>query len=394
MLENTAIIFTWAAEAGGEILEQIITDFEAENPNIKVELVTLPFGEVRTQAVAGQLSRSIPDIIAMNPPWTREFYDLNMLAPLDDFMLNDETFDKEAYFPTVLEKIEGSTYLVPVNSLAFYLYCNNTMFEAAGLELPKNWDDILTAAKTLTSVPDNQYGITLTMSEQEAANGSILSIYPLLYANNGRTFIDGKFTVETEEMREVLTLLEQIRKDESMLPGVTSRGEIPNVELFANGNVGMLIANDASYLTVLDRNPELDFSVIPIPTKDGTGEPELRHHGWDVAISSTSEHKEEAWKFISYMTSQKNMTAMCEDLLKFPARYDVEVTWPEKYPQGEVLAKSLQELNLVEELMYMPNASSCWVDLTKVGAAILTGGMSVDEAITYVQEAWDERLEQ
>ncbi len=54
----------WAAEASGEILEQIITDFEAENPNIKVELVTLPFGEVRTQAVAGQLSRSIPDIIA------------------------------------------------------------------------------------------------------------------------------------------------------------------------------------------------------------------------------------------------------------------------------------------------------------------------------------------
>ncbi|WP_010168057.1 ABC transporter substrate-binding protein [Candidatus Epulonipiscium viviparus] len=384
----------WSTEDGGDSVTSLISEFEAAHPDIKIKLVTLPFGEVRTQAIASRVSKSLPDVIAMNPPWAREFYDLNMIAPLDDLMAADPTFDKSAFMPTSLTPIDGHTYLLPVTTSAFYLYYNDTMFANAGLELPKTWADITSAAKALTDPSKNEYGFTLTLAEQEASNGSILSIYPLLYALNGRTFVDGKFTVETPEMYQVFSLLQQLLDDGSLLPGTTSRSEFQNMELFSVGNVGMMISPDLHMMTITDRNPDLDFGLMPLPTFDGTGQPELRHHGWDIAISSTSEHKEEAWKFISFLTSKENNEKLCDALLKMPSRYDSEITWTDQFPQDLITLDSLNNLNMVEELMLMPNSSACWVALTKAGAAVIQGSMSVEEALASVQTTWNATLNQ
>ena len=384
----------WSAESGGEYLDQIIADFEKENPNIKIKLVTLPFGEVRNQIIASQATKTVPDLLAMNPPWTREFYDLGILAPLDDLMAADSDFGKEDYFPASFTPIEGNTYLMPVNALAFYLYYNKDMFEAAGLEPPTTWEEIVSSAKALTNPDKNEYGFTITMAEQEASNGSILFLYPLLYAQNGRTFVDGKYTVETDEMRAALNLLDQMNKDGSILPGTTTKSEVQMIEEFSVGNIGMMISNDGHLKTVSTRNPDLNFGIVPIPSVDGSTQPELRHHGWDIAISENCEHKEEAWEFISYLCSKPVMEAYCDAAMKLPAAYGVNVDYLNQYPVAQDALNIMNEYNMVEELMVMPKASACWVDLTKAGSAVLQGAKTVDEALTETQALWDEKLGQ
>lgn len=384
----------WVSENGGPTLEALVADFEKENPNIDINMITLPFGDVRNQVVASQASKSVPDLIAMNPPWTREFSDLGILTPLDDLMANDPNYKKEDFMGASFTPIEGKTYLAPVNSMAFYLFYNKKMFKDAGLELPKTWADIEDCAKKLTDPNNNKYGITLTMAEQEASNGSILTLYPLLYALNGRTYIDDKFTVKTDEMLKSFELLQHLAQNQSILPGTTSRSEFQNTEEFSTGNVGMMISHNGHILTVKDRNPELDFGVMPIPSYDGKGKPELRHHGWDIAISEACKHKEEAWKFISYISQKSQMTKMCDEMLKFPTRFDVEVSWPKGDPILEQALKDIKEYSLVEELMTMPKSSACWVDLTKAGSAVIQGAMTPEEAVNTVQKQWDEKLGQ
>ncbi len=168
----------WTTEGGGEFLEDLVKRFEEANPGITVKLTSMPFGEIRTQVVASQATGMTPDLIGMNPPWTREFYDMGILAPLDDLMAADPFFKKDNYFQASFTPIEGHTYLAPVNSMAFFLFYNKTMFKEAGIEPPTTWDELVEAAKALTVPEKNQYGITMSMSEQEASNGAILSLYP------------------------------------------------------------------------------------------------------------------------------------------------------------------------------------------------------------------------
>lgn len=322
----------WTTEGGGEFLEDLVKRFEEANPGITVKLTSMPFGEIRTQVVASQATGMTPDLIGMNPPWTREFYDMGILAPLDDLMAADPFFKKDNYFQASFTPIEGHTYLAPVNSMAFFLFYNKTMFKEAGIEPPTTWDELVEAAKALTVPEKNQYGITMSMSEQEASNGAILSLYPLLYAQNGRTLVDGKYTVETEGMENAMKLLETLSKNGSILPGTTTRSEFQIIEEFAAGNVGMVISHNGHINTVTNRDPNLEFGIVPLPSVDGKGTVELRHHGWDIGIAANSQHKEEAWKFISFLLNAENVEAMCNEMLKVPAMYGISVNYLDKYP--------------------------------------------------------------
>lgn len=384
----------WTTEGGGEFLEDLVKRFEEANPGITVKLTSMPFGEIRTQVVASQATGMTPDLIGMNPPWTREFYDMGILAPLDDLMAADPFFKKDNYFQASFTPIEGHTYLAPVNSMAFFLFYNKTMFKEAGIEPPTTWDELVEAAKALTVPEKNQYGITMSMSEQEASNGAILSLYPLLYAQNGRTLVDGKYTVETEGMENAMKLLETLSKNGSILPGTTTRSEFQIIEEFAAGNVGMVISHNGHINTVTNRDPNLEFGIVPLPSVDGKGTVELRHHGWDIGIAANSQHKEEAWKFISFLLNAENVEAMCNEMLKVPAMYGISVNYLDKYPVVKDAIDYMNEYEMVEELMAMPKSATCWVELTKAGSAVIQGTKTTEEALPKVQEAWNRILGQ
>ena len=384
----------WTTEGGGEFLEDLVKRFEEANPGITVKLTSMPFGEIRTQVVASQATGMTPDLIGMNPPWTREFYDMGILAPLDDLMAADPFFKKDNYFQASFTPIEGHTYLAPVNSMAFFLFYNKTMFKEAGIEPPTTWDELVEAAKALTVPEKNQYGITMSMSEQEASNGAILSLYPLLYAQNGRTLVDGKYTVETEGMENAMKLLETLSKNGSILPGTTTRSEFQIIEEFAAGNVGMVISHNGHINTVTNRDPNLEFGIVPLPSVDGKGTVELRHHGWDIGIAANSQHKEEAWKFISFLLNAENVEAMCNEMLKVPAMYGTSVNYLDKYPVVKDAIDYMNEYEMVEELMAMPKSATCWVELTKAGSAVIQGTKTTEEALPEVQEAWNRILGQ
>ncbi len=384
----------WGAESGGDYLDTMIAEFEEANPNIKVTPITVPFGDVRNQTVANHATGTSADVIAMNPPWVREFYDLGILAPLTDLIEGDETYDKDIYQQVSFTEIDGDSYVVPYTQMAFFLFYNIDMFTEAGLEPPKSFEDMVAAADALTNPEANQYGISLVLSEQAAGNGSILSLYPLLYALNGRTYVDGQFTVDTPEMLQALQLLDTMQENGSFLPGTTSKTEIQVVEEFAQGNIGMMFQHDGHIVSIEDRNPDLNYGIIPIPTYDGTGTQELRHHGWDLGISANSENKEEAWKFISFISAEENLMKAADGFQKVPAISGAVPTYAESNEKVVEAIGYMGEYAMVEELMLMPQSSAAWTELTKAGAAVIQGDKTPEEALAECQASWNELLGQ
>jgi len=384
----------WGTEGAVEAsIDGLVAGFEAEYPHITVEVISLPFGETKTQIVANHAAGTVADVVGLNPPWTREFVDLGILEPLDSYMANDDDFNKDDYFPASMAPIKGNTYLAPYNTLSFFLYYNKDMFEAASLSTPESWQDVIDAAEALSDIDNNKYGFTLSLSEGGASNGSILSLYPLLYAANGRTLVGDKYSCQTPEMVEAMNFLKTLSEAGSIVPGENVKNDAMMVEEFSLGNIGMMIQNDAHVATLAAKNPDLNYGIIPIPTVDGSGTPELRHHGWDIGMTAKGENKEEAWLFISYLLRKENMERAGIEMKKTPSMYGVEPS--EDASEPEKLAKQyLAEYSMVEELMEMPSAGACWTELTKAGVAVLGGIKTVDEALADCQAEWDNILGQ
>ena len=157
----TLTVYTWWDVTKFEHLQKMKSDFEAENPDIKLEFVTIPSkyaDTMITKLAAGE----IPDVMmrAMDPV---PRYALNgMLMPLDDLASQEY---KDSLYPVVTEAltVNGTMNAAARDITPKVMYINTKMFKDAGVEIPsEDWtmDDCVEVAKQLTkgSGADAQWG--------------------------------------------------------------------------------------------------------------------------------------------------------------------------------------------------------------------------------------------
>ena len=152
-----------------EIWADIIEGFNEENPNIQVEFLNVAWDSVVEKETAAFAAGSGPDISFQNeqfPLYAKNGY----LLALDDYV-DDE---KLAGYPeSALEYCsqDGKLMGIPFVALDSVMFYNKDMFEEAGItEVPKNWDELLEAARKLTKDTDgdgeiDQWGMMFEMND-------------------------------------------------------------------------------------------------------------------------------------------------------------------------------------------------------------------------------------
>lgn len=92
-----------------------------------------------------------PDVFIVSPgPQLTDYVSPGIAAPLDDYLAQDgwkDTFTSDAVFTQ--QTYDGKIYAVPLNTAAACCFYNTKMFEDAGVEVPTNWDEMLTACDKL-----------------------------------------------------------------------------------------------------------------------------------------------------------------------------------------------------------------------------------------------------
>jgi raffinose/stachyose/melibiose transport system substrate-binding protein len=131
----------------GAVVETINAEFKKTHPN--VEFVTESYQDqpwqekVKIYATANQL----PDVMKYwsFPGMMKPLVDAGMLMPL-----NKADFLQYKFMPGSLEGNEynGKLYGIPMSADMWVLYVNTSLFEKAGIPLPKTWEDIIKAAPT------------------------------------------------------------------------------------------------------------------------------------------------------------------------------------------------------------------------------------------------------
>ncbi len=280
--------------------------FEAEH-GVKVRIELIPGeGQYAPKLMMMHLADNMPDVVHLDASYASIFIDNHVLRDLTPMMQQDPTFDLDDYFPNVvaIARRNDANFAVPLDFTPMVMYYNKRLFDDADLPYPRNgwtWDEFLETAKALTIADDDptrpprQFGFKFF--------NWMPSWVLWIWANDGDVlgpdgkrasgYLDGPNTLEA--VRFLQDLMETHHAAPTLQESATA-----GVDLFRAERAAM---DMQGHWMLLDyRAEELDVGIVSIPV--GRGKRTTVVYETGLAMSSSCQHPELAWKYIKYMTSR------------------------------------------------------------------------------------------
>lgn len=384
----------WDENAGPQrtpLWEKLIADFEAENPNIKIEYFGLPKNEAKSKMDAAIAAGDTPDIASIQTTWLPEFSIRNALLPLDDFYNQSILVNKINHQAIEFNKEivrDHQLYGIPYTQNVNVLWIRSDIFKEKGLAKPTTWDEFFNLANELTT--DDMYGFTI-----RGGAGGALQLQVLMYAYSGITeFLndDGEVSIDDSLHKEFL------EKFVAMYNVNTPQSDITNgykemVATFDSGIAAMVHHNLGSFGEHSEALMPEQFEAVPLPpSKKGNY---VLEGGitLNLGIFANCEHPEEAFKFLTFINSPKNQSYWNEAVGQIPTNMDtLEHEWV-KNAQHIAVAFDVtnnEDTKLYRPLFYLPDYRSILDTIVDPNIQkLLVGEMTVDVFL----EEWASALE-
>jgi multiple sugar transport system substrate-binding protein len=276
-------------------LQTIIDAFEAENPDITVEVTTLPYADYFTALQTDLAAGTASDVFDTNYDSFPQLAANGVFAPLT-------VADPDAYRGSLLEAYssDGVQYALPSSFSTVVLYFNKDLFDAAGLDYPTSdwtWADEEAAALALTDQAAGTWGDHQPVSFYE--------FYKVL-AQSGGEFLTADGTAAAFNSPEGIEAAEWlVGKSGTTMPTIEQGQGTPDFDtnLFKDGKLAMLHTGIWVFGAFADVPFGWDIAVEPGNTQQASAV-----FSNAVGVSATSEHVEAATKWAEFLTSSTTMT--------------------------------------------------------------------------------------
>ena len=291
-----------------EVVDSIVADFEAENPDIKVNAIySGNYDDTRVRALSALNSGDPAQLAVM---FSIDAYDLieqDLILPFNDLVSGSEGSNwLNSFYPALMANgnIEGKTWGIPFQRSTIVAYYNKDMFRAAGLDPespPTSWDELISMGKALTK--DGAYGIMIP------STGYPYWMFQALAIQNGKevmsndgltTYFDDPTVVETLEFWKSLS------SEHGVMPeGTVEWGTLR--QAFLEGQTAMMWHSTGN-LTAVKKNASFDFGVAELPANVRKGSP-TGGGNFYIFKDTSAEEQAAALKLIQFMTSAEQAAA-------------------------------------------------------------------------------------
>ncbi|WP_257348937.1 ABC transporter substrate-binding protein [Pseudalkalibacillus decolorationis] len=300
--------------------EKIIEAFNEEHPDIKVEFKPSKNTEYNTILNTALQSGEGPDIIQLRPYAPgMELAKAGYLEPLDE--LNGiDVFSEEVISAATSD--DGKIYGVPLSLNSAQMFYNKKIFEEHGLEEPKTWDEFIELNEKL-----KEEGVTpIALGTKE---GWLLSLAhsivgPAHYGAND--FVDqittGEKTFTSDEFVSSLKAMDELK--EYFPDNYEGLGMEDIRTLFFSGKAAMFPLGSWEIEVLREMNPDLELGFFPMPSAVGKEPTMTTWVDGSYGLNANSKHKEEAKKFLEFMTTEKFAKLFSDELMRIPAIPGVE----------------------------------------------------------------------
>jgi arabinogalactan oligomer/maltooligosaccharide transport system substrate-binding protein len=355
--------------------QALVKEFEAANKDIKVNYVNVPFGQAQNKFDTAAGSKGAPDVLRSEVGWTPAFAKKGFFLPLDG---TEALAEQDKFQPSLIEqaKYDGKTYGVPFTTDTLALVYNKELFEKAGVEAPKTWDDLKKAAATIKDKTgaDGYWGSTQGYYAQT-----------FLYGEGTDTVdVDAKkITVTSPAAKKAYGTWQSLFSGKGLHKADTTADAYAHIqEAFVSGKVASIIqgpweiTNFYKGSAFKDKN-NLGIATVPAGSTGKAGAP-TGGHNLSVYAGSDAAHQKASLKFVNFMTSAKAQETIALKNSTLPTREDA-YTAEVKADPG--IAGYQGVLSSAQPRPALPEYSSLWGPLDDELIEIAGGKESLDKGL-------------
>lgn len=297
-----------AAQVG---YQNIIDKFNEQNPDIKIEMNTVP--DAPTVLTSRVASGDIP-VIFTDFPTQLQFHQKVANGYVQDLSEQEFLGNVEQSALDMTKQEDGKYYALPFSRNYMGVWYNMKIFEENNLEVPKTWEEFTGVCDALKEKGVTPLGLH---GKDPGRVGHTFQCCTVAFDPKGVETIEktvaGESSIEGDEgfklvAEKMLTLLDYSNEDALAL------SDMQCYENFANGQYAMCITGSYARGTIMIANPDLKLGVFPLP--NDTRETTNTLSGIDAAVcisaKASEEEKAGAYRFLEFLAQPENAQLFCD----------------------------------------------------------------------------------
>jgi len=309
----------WAMGREGEVVEELVRDFEREHPGIRVEVQQVPWSAAHEKLLTAHVGGSSPDLAQLGNTWIPEFAALRALAPLDAFLDTSSTLAPADFFAGSWDGnvVDRRTLGIPWYVDTRVLFYRRDLLEAAGWSaMPTTWSEWRRALEAIKRrAGPSRYAIFLPVNEWNPPMILGLQAGSTILAEGGTR---GAFSAP--EFRRAFEFFTALFRD-SLAPPLSNQ-EIANMyQEFERGYFAMLVTgpwNLGEFRRRLSPAAQDRWCTAPLPGPDGPGV--SMAGGSSLVMFRSTRHPQAVWHLMEFLSRPEQQVRFYRLTGDLPAR--------------------------------------------------------------------------
>lgn len=344
--EKSGTLRVWLfREVGNAPKERVVRDvvrkFEKRHEGVRVDVRYIPV-DSRAEKIKGAFNdpSSAPDVIEYGNTDTAGYVENGGLADVSEEFADwpqsrevDATARKSV---TVGGKVYGAPFFVGVRAL----YYREDVFRDVGVEVPRTLGEVADAARRIRAERPGMYGLAVGGAYTYGA-------MPFIWAHGGglaERKPGGGFEAALDTARAkrgIAAYTDLFGDDNCPAAKCAEMGGNENVESFAAGKAGMVVAGDFNRRAMDDGEVRGDYGVVPLPgTERGSIAPAFAG-GNNIGVLKSSSHRTLAVAMMRELAGKDTQRQLFDAMGFLPTFTDTREQAAKKEPFVEPFVETL-----------------------------------------------------
>ncbi|MBU2632615.1 extracellular solute-binding protein, partial [Patescibacteria group bacterium] len=305
---KNATLTYWGLWEDQRIMGSIISEFEKQNPNIKIEYSKQDIKGYRKKIDTRIANGTGPDIFKFHNTWYPMLS--KYLIPFPEDVISKQDF-KNYFYPVIQHDLiqNGGIYGIPLGIDTLSLYINVDAFNAASISPPTGWPEFIEASKALTVKEESGKIKTAGAALGTYANiNHAPDIISLLFAQKGVTAEN--LSSKKEAAQDALDFYTSFSKNEKTWDDTLDNSQLA----FAKGNLAMYFGYSWDFFAIKAMNPSLNFKILPVPSLLNRSTTIASY--WAEGVSAKSKNQQEALLFIKFLARKETVQKLFTETSK------------------------------------------------------------------------------
>jgi multiple sugar transport system substrate-binding protein len=395
--DNPNEVRFWALGREGEVVKEMVRDFEKEHPGITVRVQQIPWSAAHEKLLTAHVGDVTPDVAQIGNTWVPEFVALHALEPLSPHIAMSKTVDAKSYFSGIWETnvLADTVWGVPWYVDTRLMYYRKDLLEKVGWKSPPTtWAEWRLAMEKIRStatrgpageqnwgafIPTNEWNLPIILGLQSGST--------LLREDDGR----GAF--KDPDFHRAFEYFVALYRD-GLAPKYGSNDVANLYQEFAKGRFVFYVSGPWQIGEFRNRLPVSMkglWGTAPMPgPKAGVPGVSLAG-GASLVVFKKSRQKTAAWQLVEYLSRPEQQVRFYELTGDLPARTEA---WKTPRLANDTLSQAFYtQLLHVLPTPKVPEWELIAQRVIDHAETVVRGNTSVDDALQALDKDVDNILE-